>query len=122
MSERTTAGGFDLKALRRAVEEKDAEAMIGLYSDDAELARVDRNNTPSSPMTIRGKEAIGEYYRDVLGREMTHRIEGEVVAEGRAAFHWACEYPDGTRVLSAATAELRDGKIVRQVMVEAWDE
>jgi hypothetical protein len=122
MAERTTAGGLDLETLRRAAEGKDAEAMLGLYADDAELVRVDRNNTPSSPMTLRGIEAIGEYYRDVLGREMTHRIEGEVVGEGRAAFNWACEYPDGTRVLSAATTELRDGKIVRQVMVEAWDE
>jgi hypothetical protein len=34
----------------------------------------------------------------------------------------ACEYPDGTRVLGAETIELRDGKIVRQVNVEAWDE
>jgi hypothetical protein len=73
-------------------------------------------------MTLRGKEAIGECYRDVLGRDMTHRVENEVVGEGRAAFNWACEYPDGTKVLAAATAELRDSKIVRQVMVEAWDE
>jgi hypothetical protein len=28
----------------------------------------------------------------------------------------------GTRVLGAETLELRDGKIVRQVNVEAWDE
>jgi SnoaL-like domain len=111
MTERRTAGGLDLEALRRAAEGKDAEAML-----------VDRNNTPTSPMTVRGKEAIGEYYKDVLGRDMTHRIEDEVVGEGRAAFNWACEYPDGTRVLAAATTELRDGKIVRQVMVEAWDE
>jgi hypothetical protein len=34
----------------------------------------------------------------------------------------ACEYPDGTRVLAAATLEVRDGKIVRQVNVEVWDE
>lgn len=121
MTERTTASVLDLETLRRVADERDAEVMLGLYADDAELVRVDRNNTPSSPMTLRGKEAIGEYYRDVLGREMTHRIEGEVVGEGRAAFNWACEYPDGTRVLAAATVELRDGKIARQVMVEAWD-
>jgi hypothetical protein len=29
---------------------------------------------------------------------------------------------DGTRVLATATVELRDGEIVRQVMVEASDE
>jgi hypothetical protein len=42
--------------------------------------------------------------------------------ESRIAFNEACEYPDGTRVLGAQTLELRDGKVVRQVNVEAWDE
>jgi SnoaL-like domain len=122
MAERTAAGGLDLEALRRAAEGKDPEAMLGLYADDAEYVRVDRNSTPSSPMTLRGKEEVGEYLRDVFSRDMTHRIENEVVGEDRAAFNWACEYPDGTRVLAAETVELRDGKIVRQVSVQAWDE
>ena len=73
-------------------------------------------------MTLRGREAMSEYYRDVLVREMTHRIEGEVLGEGRGAFDWAYECPDVTRVLAAATVELRDGEIVRQVVVEASDE
>ncbi len=34
----------------------------------------------------------------------------------------ACEYPDGTRVFCVATAELLNGKIIRQVNVQAWDE
>lgn len=36
--------------------------MLDLYAEDAEYVRVDRNNTPSSPMTLPGKEAIAEYY------------------------------------------------------------
>jgi len=122
MAERTAAGGLDLDALRRAAEGKDPEAMLSLYADDAEYVRVDRNSTPSSPMSLRGKEEVGEYLRDVFSRDMTHRIENEVVGEDRAAFNWACEYPDGTKVLAAETVEVRDGKIVRQVSVQAWDE
>jgi SnoaL-like domain len=122
MTERTAASGLDLEALRRAAEGKDPEAMLSLYADDAEYVRVDRNSTPSSPMALRGKEKVGEYLRDVFSRDMTHRIENEVVGEDRAAFNWACEYPDGTKVLAAETVELRDGKIVRQVSVQAWDE
>ena len=34
----------------------------------------------------------------------------------------ACEYPDGARVLAATTLDVRDGKVVRQVNIEAWDE
>jgi nuclear transport factor 2 (NTF2) superfamily protein len=122
MAERAAAGGLDLEALRRAAEGKDPEAMLSLYADDAEYVRVDRNNTPSSPMALSGKEEVGEYLRDVFSREMTHRIVNEVVGEDRAAFNWACEYPDGTKVLAAKTVELREGKIMRQVSVQAWDE
>jgi hypothetical protein len=122
VTEQQAAGGLDLETLRRAAEGKDADSMLGLYADDAEYVRVDRNNTPSSPMALRGKEEISEYLRDVFSRDMTHRIENEVVGESRAAFNWACEYPDGTKVLAAESVELRDGKIVRQVSVQAWDE
>ena len=71
---------------------------------------------------LRGKEAISEYLSDVFGRDMTHRVESEVVGEGRVVFNVACEYPDGTRVLAAENLGLRDGKIVSQVEVVTWDE
>ena len=115
-------GGLDFETLRRAIEERDAETLIGFYADDAEVRTVNKNTTPSSPQVLRGKEDISEYLRDVCSREMTHHVENEVVGEGRVSFFEACEYPDGTRVLGAETLELRDGKIVRQVNVEAWDE
>jgi hypothetical protein len=53
---------------------------------------------------------------------MTHHVEDEVIGEGRIAYNEACEYPDGTRVLDATMLEWQDGKIVRQTIVEAWDE
>src|SRR5215210_3765342 len=100
----------------------DFEALLSLYADDAEVRIVNRYTTPSSPRELHGKEEIAEFLRDVCGRAMTHRIENEVVGEGRVAFNEACEYPDGTKVLCAATLEVQDGKIYRQVNVEAWDE
>jgi nuclear transport factor 2 (NTF2) superfamily protein len=115
-------GGLDFEALRLAIEERDAETLLGFCADDAELRTVNRNTIPSSPRVLRGKEEISEYLRDVCSREMTHRVENEVVGGNRIAFNEACEYPDGTRVLGAETFELRDGRIVRQVIVEAWDE
>jgi hypothetical protein len=71
---------------------------------------------------LRGKGEIAEYLRDVFGREMSHSIENEAVGEDRVAFNVACEYPDGTRVLAAQNLDVRDAKIVRQVVVVAWDE
>jgi hypothetical protein len=115
-------GGLDFETLRRAIEGRDAETLAGFYADDAEVRTVNKNTTPSSPRVLRGKEEISEYLHDVCSREMTHRVEDEVVAENRVAFNEACEYPDGVRVLTAMTLELRDGKIARQVNIEAWDE
>ncbi len=53
---------------------------------------------------------------------MTYRIENEVIDEDRVTFDVTCRYPDGKRVLCAAMLDLRDGKIVKEVAVEAWDE
>lgn len=69
-----------------------------------------------------GKAEISVHPRDVFGREMTHRVEGAVVGKDRLAFIEACEYPDGTKVLAAGTCELRDGKILRPVNIQARDE
>ena len=117
-----TTGGLDFEVLRRAIEGRDPETLVGLYADDAKVLTINRNTTPSSPNVLRGKEAIGEYLRDVCSREMTHRVENEVLGKERIAFQEACEYPDGVRVLGAEMMEVREGKIVRQVNVEAWDE
>jgi hypothetical protein len=122
MTEQQTAGGLDFEALRLAIEQSDADSLTSFYAEEAEMLTVNRNSTPSSPEVLRGKEAIAEYLADVCGRDMTHRIENEVVGQDRIAFNEACEYPDGLRVLAAATLDVRDGQIVRQVNVEAWDE
>lgn len=108
--------------LRLASEQRNAELLASLYADDAEVRVVDRNRTPSSPLVLRGKAAIAEFFKDICERDMTHRIEQQVVGENRLAFLEACKYPDGCHVLCAAVAELHQGKIVRQVCVQAWDE
>jgi len=122
MTEQKSAGGLDFEALRRAIEQSDFDSLMKFYDENAELYSVNRNTPPSSPEVLRGKEAIAERLEDVCGRDMTHRVEDEVVGQERIAFNEACEYPDGIKVLAAQTLEVRDGKIVRQVNVEAWDE
>ena len=121
MTEQMSAS-LDFEAMRRAIEESDYDALVAFYADDAELRTVNKNSTPSSPQVLRGKEEISELLRDVCGRAMTHHVEDEVVGEDRVAFNEACEYPDGLRVLTASTLELREGMIVRQTNIEAWDE
>ena len=95
---------------------------MSLYTDDAWVRIVDRNNTPSSPRELHGKEEIDEYLRDVFSRDMTHQLEREITSKDRAAFNVACQYPDGVRVLAAESMELREGKVAEQVELVAWDE
>ena len=113
---------FDAEALRRGIEERDAATLLGLYAEDAELQVVDRNDQPSNPKVIRGRSAIGEYFADVCGRDMTHEIRRLVVSGDNAAFVQACRYPSGAQVLCIAVLDLKDGLITRQSGVQAWDE
>jgi hypothetical protein len=122
MTDQKSAGGLDFEALRRAIEQSDFDSLMNFYDENAELHSVNRNTPPSSPEVLHGKEAIAERLEDVCGRDMTHHVENEVVGQERIAFNEACEYPDGIKVLAAQTLEVREGKIVRQVNVEAWDE
>jgi hypothetical protein len=118
----STSQSFDAEALRRSIEERDAATLLSLYAEDAELHVVDSHDQPSHPKIIRGRAAIGEYYADVCGRDMTHTIERLVVGDTGAAFVQVCQYPSGSRVKCAAVLDLSGGLITRLSGVQAWDE
>src|SRR3954447_10380767 len=117
----TTHSGLDLDALRRAVEERDAAAQAANYAQDAVLEAVDHEHPPSRPRTLNGREAIAAHLAEVCAREMTHRVLAATGDGANVAYQVACAYPDGTRVLCSTIAELRDGRIVRERLVQAWD-
>jgi ketosteroid isomerase-like protein len=116
-----TTTQFDLAALSRATESRDAEAQLALYADDAVIQIVDRDHQPSNPLVIQGREQIRAYLEDLYGREMTHRVERALLGSAGAAYILGCAYPDGTRVRCSMVLDLRDGLIVRQDGVQAWD-
>jgi len=110
-----------LMSLRQAIEGRDGSTLAGFYADDAVLRIIDQANPPGKPLEIKGHDAIAAYFDDVCGRLMTHKVEFGVADGDRLAFTQACTYPDGKRVLCSASAELRGGKIARQIAVQAWD-
>jgi len=118
----TATPAFDTEALRRGIEGHDAAALLSLYADDAELRIVDRNTQPSHPMVKHGRDEISAMLNDVYGRDMTHKLEQVVVQGDHVAYTESCEYPDGVRVLAGSMLSLRDGKIVDQTVLQAWDE
>lgn len=108
--------------LHSAIESRDVDSMLGLYSDNAEMRVIDRDHPPSHPLELHGKQAIAGYLRDVYGREMSHSVIDEVVGRNNLSFSEDCQYPDGTRVFGNITLELDGGMIVRETEVQAWDE
>jgi ketosteroid isomerase-like protein len=112
---------LDGAALRRAFSDRDAATLTSLYADDATIEVADAETTPSRPLEVEGREAIRAYFDDVFARDMTHEVD-TVVSDGESAgFSVRCVYPDGTRVVCVATAQLSGGAIVRQLTAQAWD-
>jgi hypothetical protein len=113
---------FDLDTLRRGHEERDADLLLELYADDAEVTVVDQLHPPSQPMVLRGLEEIERYLRDVCDRDMTHDVADAARADDHAVAMVACRYAGGMRVLAADTFQLGDdGLIHRETIVQAWD-
>ena len=110
-----------IAGLKRAIEGRKASALADLYADTAIVQVIDRDNPPSKPRNLEGKDAIASYFEDVCGRDMTHKVEAGVAVGNRLAFTQSCAYPDGTKVFCSAMIDLKGGKISRQVVVQAWD-
>ena len=114
MSERGITGGLDFGALRRAIERGDPDSMLEFYADDA-MVRV--LNGAAVSFEVEGKAEVAKYLRAIHARPANHRVENEVLAEGRIRFEESCEYLDGARTVVETRLEIRKGEISRQVDV-----
>ncbi len=114
--------GVSVSGLKRAIDTRNGKALTAFYADDAVMKIVDQDNPPSRPREIRGKAAIAAFHDDVCSRAMTHTVAIGVADGNRLAFVQNCAYPDGLQVLCSAMLELKGGKIVRQTVVQAWDQ
>ena len=112
---------LDVDALKRAWETKDVNGILAFYADDAEIRRINKNLPPKSPEVI-DKSTYAERLRDIAGRDLTTRVPTAFAGGDAAALTFHCRYGDGTEVMSNQVLDVRDGKIVRHLEVEAWDE
>jgi ketosteroid isomerase-like protein len=116
-----TTKPFDTAALRRGIEGRDASALLELYGPDATIEIADADHGPSTPLRLQGRDAIAAHLSDVYARDMEHNVE-LVTTDGNAlGYAVRCAYADGTVVRCVALAELRDGRISREIGAQAWD-
>jgi ketosteroid isomerase-like protein len=112
---------FDVAALRGAFAGRDAAALLSLYADDATIELIDAQHSPSDPRRLSGREQIQAHLEDVFSRDMTHAVDIVAASPDALGYSLRCTYADGMKVVCVANAELRDGRIVREVGVQAWD-
>lgn len=115
-----TASGLGA-ALRSAYSTRDATALLALYANDATVEIVDAVHPPSHPSILRGHDALRAHFEDVFARNMTHEIDIVLATADALGYSLRCTYADGTKVVCATTAVIRDGLVVREVGVQAWD-
>src|SRR3954454_1170270 len=107
----TITSTFDAAALRAAIDGHDAAALADLYTDGCVVEIADQTHTPSNPTRIEGKAALRAAFDDVYSREMSHEVGTVAVGADAIGYTIRCAYPDGTKVLCAGVAQLRDGRI-----------
>jgi ketosteroid isomerase-like protein len=118
----TTNTSFDLEALRRGYEEWDIEALLSLYSDQVEQVQIDRDNPPSAPRVRRGKDVYRGMFEHCAAAGVKATVENAVAGDDRAAATVTCEFPGGRKMVANAILELRDGRIVRELDIQAGDQ
>lgn len=115
------AAMLDLNALRQGVEDRDVEAVLSLYADDAELSIVDQRHSPSQPQVLHDRDQIRAFLSEIFDRDITHHVDHLVAGDHGVSYMERCEYPDGSRVLASTVLDVDDGLITRQEILQAWD-
>ena len=121
MTRKRTDTGLDFEGLRRAIEHRDPEVMLGFYAEDARLSIVNASTPHAPPFELCGRAEIAKHLRVVFGQNTSHRVTRQIFSGDRVTFLEACDYQDGDRVWVETTLEVRGSKIVRQVDVVTWD-
>ena len=116
-----TAVGFDFAGMKQAFETLDIPALIECYAEDAEWIEYKPGAPPSAPRRMLGKAAIHQFVQGVADHKVKLFISDEVIGDGRIAYSMRVETPDGRHGIEHVIAYHQNGKIIRQIDVEAWD-
>lgn len=113
---------FDFGAFKLAFVSQDIDAWASFFSVDAEWLEYRHTHPPRAPNRMVGQAEIMAFLSRVRDSKVTLTITDEVIGPTRAAFCVTCTLPDGhRRIIEHVIIRYSDGKITRQVDVEAWD-
>lgn len=112
---------FDLDGMRTALHAWDVDALMRYYADDVEFSQIDQQTPPSAPQVVRGRDAVEQMFRHVAASGIQTRIVDAIIGDGRLALAVECTTPGGGHIYDHTFIDLRDGLVVRQAAVAAWD-
>ncbi|MCC6554082.1 MAG: hypothetical protein IT372_13840 [Polyangiaceae bacterium] len=119
-----------LDQIRRALENKDIDALASVYSEGAVLEEVSSLNPPAHPLVVEGRDGIldrfrNEILRDPISGWSRHLQSVEIVdaieTEDALAFTEVRTYAAGDKAVAQHLARKRHGRIERDRVVVAWD-
>lgn len=116
-----TDTSFDFAGFRRAFVEQDVPAWAAYFADDGQWIEYKHTHPPRSPRVLQGRTEISDFLTGVKASKVSLEISDEVVGPDRAAFCVWCTLADGRRIIEHVIIHYTNGKITRQVDVEAWD-
>ena len=117
----TMSDTFDFAKFKNAFEAKDAAGWAGCYADDVEWIEYRHQSPPRAPNIMRGKATVSAFIEGVCVKPVSFTIEDEIIVPGRAAFRLIVELGEGRRIIEHIMLYFENGKIKREVDVEAWD-
>ena len=112
---------FDFWSFKDVFERKDAQRWAQFYADDAEWIEYKPSAPPRDPLRMVGRKRIAQFLASLEKSDIKISFSNEVLGRECAAFSVDVTLPDGKRVFEHTIVHIEEGKIARQVDVEAWD-
>jgi hypothetical protein len=105
----------------RLAEAGDAEFWSSLHSDDFEQIELWSNSHPPSDPRKRTKQEVAAIVDRAPKNGVQFRVENMVGDADRLAYTVTCILPNGRTVIANDIADIRDGLIVKELVVEAGE-
>lgn len=106
-----------LHRIRHALEHGDADSLLRLYADDAQLSVSFCSTSTRSPRVVRGKSVISGWVTRLISGDTKFRVVDELSSDSEATVIAEGSRSDGTRSVIACTAHLVGGLVARQFVV-----
>jgi len=113
---------FDFDSYKQAFLSQDVERWASFYAPDAEWIEYRHTNPPRAPHRMVGQTEIRAFLGRVKASNISIEITDEIPGPTRAAVCVRCTLADGVRrIIEHVIIHYANGRITRQVDVEAWD-